>query len=324
MKTELYDPATGTWSLTGNTNVNHHASLAPVPLTCSPMRMALLAGGIGDHIVPISSAELYDAVSGVWSATGNPMIARDDQTATLLADGTVLVAGGEDLNFDFLASAELYDPAMGSWSSTGSLLTAHTRHTATLLPGGLVLVASGVSFPDFTTDAELYDSASGTWSVTGSLNTARADHTATLLPNGLVLVAAGFGGGRTIRDSAELYDPGIPTATMVSGRSSIDGEGDQAIFSFRVTQGDGRPTGSMSSSDLAAGITIPMARVRTLSLINNSADFSGTARLGDGSKVIFEVSGTDNGDGSTDIFPISLSNGYSADGTLTSGNIQID
>jgi hypothetical protein len=36
------------------------------------------------------------------------------------------------------------------------------------------------------------------------------------------------------------------------------------------------------------------------------------------------VSVTDNSsDGSTDTFSISLSNGYSAGGTLTSGNIQI-
>jgi len=62
-------------------------------------------------------------------------------TATLLSDGTVLVAGGGARSS--LAEAEIYDPATGTWTVTGSLNTARGLHTATLLFDGTVLAAAG-------------------------------------------------------------------------------------------------------------------------------------------------------------------------------------
>ena len=84
----------------------------------------------------------------------------------------------------------------------------------------------------------------------------------------------------------------------------------------------GRPAHSLS--DPAAGISITKAKVRTLTLDGNSADLGGTARLDDGMTVTYSVTVTDNtGNGGTDTFFITLSNGYSARGPLTNGDIQI-
>lgn len=51
--------------------------------------------------------------SGTWAATGTLNFPRVGHTATLLANGQVLVAGGEDSQSNHIASAELYNPATG-------------------------------------------------------------------------------------------------------------------------------------------------------------------------------------------------------------------
>jgi hypothetical protein len=71
------------------------------------------------------------------------LAARNNHTATLLANGKVLVAGGRGSS-GILNEAELYDPIADSWSSTGSLATARDDHTATLLQNNSVLVAGGL------------------------------------------------------------------------------------------------------------------------------------------------------------------------------------
>lgn len=65
-----------------------------------------------------SHADVYDPVSGTFSITGTMISGRVFHTATLLPDGTVLVAGGrvpaEGLNppWQCTAAAEIYHPAM--------------------------------------------------------------------------------------------------------------------------------------------------------------------------------------------------------------------
>jgi len=60
--------------------------------------------------------------------------------ATLLEDGTVLVAGGYDPSFNYLKTAELYDPNAARFSSTGNMNTGRYDFRATRLNNGTVLV----------------------------------------------------------------------------------------------------------------------------------------------------------------------------------------
>jgi hypothetical protein len=79
--------------------------------------------------------------------------ARSWFTATLLNNGSVLVAGGQS----GIASAELYNSTSGTWGTTGSMAIGRFEHTATLLPNGRVLVAGGASSAGgATASAEVY------------------------------------------------------------------------------------------------------------------------------------------------------------------------
>jgi Bacterial Ig-like domain (group 2)/Galactose oxidase, central domain/HYR domain len=201
----------GTWSPTGSMT----AARSHFTAKLLPSGKVLVAGGIdcgSCSFVPVASAELYDPVTGTWSATGNMTAARADHTATLLPTGKVLVNGGDGGVIGGLASAELYDPAAGTWSPTGSMTEARIYNTATLLPRtGQVLVAGyGCCIVPVVT-AELYDIATGTWSPTGSMTALRLRHTATLLPSGQVLVAGSEANGGVAVATAEIYSPEFGT-----------------------------------------------------------------------------------------------------------------
>ena len=117
---ELFNPATGSWTPTGNLNTARYRHTA----TLLPNGQVLVAGGLGGVVgnSPLASAELFNPATGSWTPTGNLNTPRDRHTATLLPNGRVLVAGGSNnAGGIYLASAELFNPATGSWTPTGNL-----------------------------------------------------------------------------------------------------------------------------------------------------------------------------------------------------------
>ena len=168
--------------------------------------LAALALAVG-----LTAAPAWAAASGTFTTTGSMSTVRTNDTATLLQNGEVLIAGGAFGGTPTLTSAELYNPATGTFTPTGSMVTQHVFQTATLLAGGQVLVAGGG-----TNAAELYNPATGKFTATGSMTTGRVQASAALLNNGQVLVA---GGGAS---TAELYNPATgkftATGSMDVGR----------------------------------------------------------------------------------------------------------
>jgi N-acetylneuraminic acid mutarotase len=191
----------------------------------------LVIGGLTGYGGPTNTAELYDPASNAWSSAGFMSTGRYQHTASLLGNGEVLVAGGNDGDTctctTFVNSVDLYNPATNSFTPTGALLTGRYAHTATMLANGKVLVSGGFGGPGSTiqsggaalASAEIYDPTAGTWTATGSMNSPRMNHTATLLPSGKVLVAGGSNGTATTA-SAEVYDPTSRTWTVVASMTT--------------------------------------------------------------------------------------------------------
>jgi hypothetical protein len=152
---EIYDPATESFSATtGTMTVARNYHTATLLTTGPPSGKVLIAGGNSKNAV----AELYDPAIGTFSTTGTMGSTRQRHAATLLSDGTVLMAGGSefDANVDILAAAEIFDPNSGTFTGTGGLLTPRIMHTGTLLKGGTVLVTGGLNEVGTLATTELY------------------------------------------------------------------------------------------------------------------------------------------------------------------------
>src|SRR5215469_2557083 len=148
------------------------------------------------------------ALAASFSNTGSMNAARLYHTATLLANGEVLVTGGENYTDGYLDSAELYNPATGKWTLTGTMTTKRWGPQAVLLQNGQVLVAGGGNDNTccgnlYLASAELYNPSTGKWTATGSMTFAFEPSAAVLLQNGQVFVPA----------IADLYNPATGTWT---------------------------------------------------------------------------------------------------------------
>ena len=169
-----------------------------------------------------TSAELYDPASHTFTPTGKMTAVQPYHSATLLADGRVLIAGGEvhfsggycrpDPN---RPSAEVYDPSSGTFTPTGDMIGYQNGHTATLLPNGRVLIAGGWEclecFTPRVNNPELYDPSTGTFSLTGAFAGAFAGRDFVYATGGpYVSAAVALSDGRVLiaaTPTSELYDP---------------------------------------------------------------------------------------------------------------------
>jgi Bacterial Ig-like domain (group 2)/Galactose oxidase, central domain len=187
--------------------------------------------GVITGYVGLSSVELYDPGTGTFTEIlGDNGSGTFGHTATLLQNGSVLLAGGyvnDVWGYGSSGSdnaANLYNSATGAFSGTGNMTANRGDHTATLLPDGKVLIAGGADQDPTGTGlatAELYDPNAGTFTLTGSMSVGRYLHTATLLQNGKVLIV---GGALTSTSNpvatAEIYDPATGTFTLTGSMAT--------------------------------------------------------------------------------------------------------
>ncbi len=191
----------------------------------STLLVVALAVLIGIAACP---SNLIAQAGGTFTVTGNLTTARTLHTATLLKNGKVLIAGGNNANGVRLVSAELYDPSTRTFTATGNMITPKMGHLAIPLNDGRVLIVGGYNPDDAIADPELYDPSSGTFLPAGRMTTLRQGFSATLLKDGNVLIAGGleYDASSDSIDglaSAELYDP--VTATFAAVGNMTTGRG---------------------------------------------------------------------------------------------------
>jgi len=149
---EIFNPTTNSW-----------APAAPPPNDHSGGTASLVGGKVlvvGTSRSGTGTSDIYDPATNSWSAAGNLNVPRYLHTATVLANGKVLVAGGcSSVVGGVLSSLELFDPGTGGWTRVGNLSEARMSQTATLLPSGQVLFSGGLNAAQVATaSTELVDS----------------------------------------------------------------------------------------------------------------------------------------------------------------------
>jgi len=196
---ELFDPAKGQSTLVGKLTqprIGHTSTLLPDG-------RVLIAGGFTEYDAAGASdkasgtAELYDAASKAFSAVTSSETVRAGNTATLLPNGDVLLAGGESS-----AEVDLWDRKDGQSVPAVSMSAAREHHAATLLRSGRVLITGGTNMAGPLVSGERYDWRQKRFEPTADMLVARERHALTLLPSGKVLITGG-----SDDTTVEVYDP---------------------------------------------------------------------------------------------------------------------
>ncbi len=135
---ELYDPSSGTFSITGSMNFPRQNAGA-----------VLLADGrvlvVGGWTIPgggqTTAAEIYNPETGTWTPASSMHSMRTSalgQSPILLPDGTVLIAGG-----DGEATSEIYFPDEDIWDTPVNMGQARAGAATALMFDGRVLITGG-------------------------------------------------------------------------------------------------------------------------------------------------------------------------------------
>jgi N-acetylneuraminic acid mutarotase len=257
---ELYDPASNTWSTTGNLNTARYYHTA---VRLKTGKVLAIGGSTG---TASTSCELYDPSTGTWSNAASTSAARYLNGTTLLSDGKVLVTGGAIGGRFPQSSAELYDPTANTWTLTGNMTIGRYAHAAALLTDGTVLVTGGEGqsiscgkdctgyIP--TNKTEIFNEATGKFTAAAALSRALAYHSITVLTTGRALANGGIGTTTVccvVVNTAQVYTP----LTLTLSASSLN---------FGVLQ---------------IGLTSASQTVTVTNVSSHSAKFAGIVGSGD-------------------------------------------
>ena len=184
---EIYTPNAGSFSATGSM-VQARSDFG---VTLLANGQVLVAGGctafdVNGCTSVTNKAEIYDPKAGTWKTTTALHTARYAMTATLLAGGKALVAGGSTAALDALNSSEVYDPTAKTWTLGGKMVQPRADYASIMLSTGTILFAggentSGVSIDDYIRASFDKPKQTGKRTWTGTI--LGADHFGNLITN---------------------------------------------------------------------------------------------------------------------------------------------
>lgn len=178
-----------------------------------------------DNTGNIATAEIYDPNTKTVIPAREMSHPRVAHSATVLANGKVVVAGGTDHTGTVLKSIETYDPTTDSWSTSGvALTTKRQNHTATLLADGRILLAGGDNGAIATDTYQVYSPAGDTIGAELTMVKPRTRHAATILPDNTVLISGGYDGGGAPQVDCERFTPGPDTTAATGSMASARAE----------------------------------------------------------------------------------------------------
>ncbi|MGA0117745.1 MAG: Kelch repeat-containing protein [Ilumatobacteraceae bacterium] len=251
--TDVYDPATNSFSRVGDLNRERHGAGAAL----LPNGKVLAIGGMyasGANYISLSTVEIFDPVTETWSYTGSLNVARENPVVVVLNNGKVLVTGGmwRAPGTTYLSSAEIYDPATGTFTYVNSMPQARGNATGALMSNGNVFVAGGYNSTNgHMKSAIIYNPTLNTWtSISSQMNSVHSEGgSVTLqLQDGRMLVAGGWSPTLGIW-TIDIYDPSTNSFVAAAnlpqfshGRGGLTGhvrsDGVVVFFGGSSAQGD--------------------------------------------------------------------------------------
>jgi hypothetical protein len=184
---EIYNKNTNTWSTVAsmsNVRFDHKAILLP-------NNKVLVTGGF-DGNTYTNTTEIYDPDTNTWSlgpSFGVPEDGRINHTLTLLNNGKVLLAGGQNYDYGItFSNCFLYNYTSNTFSQTTDMNLPRTGQSAVKFLNGEVIMIAG---DNEAITCEIYNPISEKWEFTNSLKEFCINQASTILHDGNVLVTGG-------------------------------------------------------------------------------------------------------------------------------------
>lgn len=216
---ELFDPATGLFTVIGNM-VERRSAHSAILLDDGTVLISAGSNGTGT-LFPTNTAEIYDPADNSFTPVGPMNYPHLAQLPGKLRDGRV-VQGSSYYNVTHTSAggritdeSEIYDPATRVFTPIAPMFKQRIDIGAQGLLDGTLLIAGGVTtspnFPSiFQSTSEIFDPATNSWKLSGIMSSGRDEFSGLLLDDGRVVISGGFvSPGAVLLNSVEIYTPGL-------------------------------------------------------------------------------------------------------------------